>query len=376
MGGALGKETTARLIMVYQNDEETAAKRLVAFYVGSCKLTSNRLLLLPVGDSKDAYWEIDKWAHKRNWTIKADALKFLSPIPLARRLTVGGATTTMAASVLDETQTGIRANWQQVNPNENSYWASRIDEFLGRRGIHRANQYVIVWIRFSGKAGGAHAELDDSWTGLGQVVHELLKTPTLNIIVVGKPRDNKDIRDKIRKHSPGDADNARLSVWGEYWKMESKELIDGKEDVMGKNRAAEYGIFLRMIDKSWSCKLVHLGMRSGAMDAAALLGMKTLFLENFENKQIKRTEKWTGADNTNPLYQRIPVSQMPTWTARTMIHGYKKVVRADDTPAYKPEQLTPDSDAYNEFMGMKAVMRGYSTDDLALIVSAVNNAVK
>ena len=376
VGGALAKETTARLILVYQNDEEAATKRLVAFYVGSCKLTADRLLLLTVADSKKAYFEIDKWAHKPNWRLKPDTLKFLAPIPKSRRMTVGGATTTMAASVLDTTKTGVRASWENVNPNENAYWAMRIDEFLGRRGIHRGRHYVIVWIRFSGKAGGAHAELDDSWTGLAQVVHELLKNNEINIIVVGKPRDNKDIKTKIQKHSPEDANNARLNLWGEYWKMESKELIEGKEDVMGTNRAAEYGIFLRMLDKSWGCKLVHLGMRSGAMDAAALLGMKTLFIENAENKQIKRTTKWTGGGNTNPLYQRVPVQQMPTWTARTMIHGFSKVDKTDATPAYKPEQLLPDSDAAQQVTDRTAVVRGYSQSDLALIVNSVTNALK
>lgn len=375
VGGALAKETTARLILVYQNDEEAAAKRMVAFYVGSCKLTANRLLLLLVADSKKAYFQIDKWAHKNNWTVKGD-LKFLSPIPRTRRFTVGGATTAMAATVLDTTKSGVRAAWQNVNPNENAYWAMRIDQFLERRGVHRAKHYVIVWIRFSGKAGGAHAELDDSWTGLGQVVHELLKNNEINIVVVGKPRGNKDIREKIRKHSPGDADNARLSVWGEYWKMESRELVDGADDVMGTNRAAEYGIFLRMMDKSWGCKLVHLGMRSGAMDAAALLGMKTLFIENAANKQIARTTKWSGRDNDNPLYQRVPVAQMPTWTARTMIHDYAAVPKTDTTAAYKPEQLTDGTEALKQFQDLKAVMRGYLESDLTLIVTAVTNALK
>nr|BFE97227.1 hypothetical protein GCM10020185_77630 [Pseudomonas brassicacearum subsp. brassicacearum] len=89
---------------------------------------------------------------------------------------------------------------------------------------------------------------------------------------------------------------------------------------------------------------MHLGMRSGAMDAAALLGMRTRFIENAGNEQIARTTKWTGATNTNLLYQRIPVAELPTWRARG-----------------REENLV--------------VKRGYLPTDLEMIVASVEGAL-
>jgi hypothetical protein len=238
-----------------------------------------------------------------------------------------------------------------VDPNQNTYWTYRIDKFLTQKGIHKSTNYAILWIRFSGKEGGAHAELDDSWTGLGQVVHALLKEGK-NVVLVGRPRKNKSIVDKMNKHlktldeQKGAVPRDNLKIWGEYWKTESDEL---NTKIIGSTRAAEYAIFLRMTHSNWGCKLVHVGMRSGAMDAAALLGMKTLFVENAGNEQIGRTTKWTGPGNNNPLYKRLDVSEMPTWRARKAIHGY-----------------TDDDE----------VVRGYQDDDLTKIVAQVNLALR
>lgn len=98
---------------------------------------------------------------------------------------------------------------------------------------------------------------------------------------------------------------------------------------------------------------MHLGMRSGAMDAAALLGMRTRFIENAGNQQIARTSKWVGASNSNPLYQRIPVSELSTRTARAMAKHENHV-----TARFKDEEI-----------------KGYLPEDLKLIVDSVEAAL-
>jgi hypothetical protein len=354
VGAALVHDATSRLILLYQADEDAKARALVRFYVVSCKLTTDRLFPVQVANSKVAYQDVnslvDARINAKPLPVLGANLSFLTSIPLGPfLLPVGGATTNVAACVLQgDSQGVIRKEWGSVDPNRNSYWAYRVDKYLNGK-VTKGQKYVILWTRFSGKDGGAHPELDDSWTGIGQVIHELLKA-NQNVIVVGRPRTGKDIPTKINEHLDAldEAEavpRARMQIWGEYWK---KEGGDPNKKIIGPSRAAEYAIFLRMISNDWNCRLVHLGMRSGAMDAAALLGMRTLFIEDKNNQQIGRTTKWTGAGNNNPLYQRIDVDELPTWTARTMKHGH-----------------TEDDD----------IVRGYGDADLKKIIDKVQTAL-
>ncbi|NWD68964.1 hypothetical protein HX870_15295 [Pseudomonas gingeri] len=367
VGAALKLEPTSRLILLYSDAEENAAKRLVGFYGTSCGLTAARLLLVKVADTKAACLAcsgvVDARVSKVPPAIALPALTFLGGMPTiggTKLCPVGGATTDVAASIMSGDGRGNVAKWDNVDPNGNSYWRYRVDKFLSAKNIAKTQKYVIVWTRFSGKDGGAHAELDDSWTGLGQVCHALLKKD-LNVIVVGKPRNDRDLNTKLTEHltaldtKDGAVARAKLQVWGEYWKQE-----DGgpNRKIIGPSRAAEYAIFLRMTQDAWGCKLVHLGMRSGAMDAAALLGMRTRFIENAGNQQIARTTKWTGGSNDNALYQRIAVSELSTRRARMMGNGtFNKAAHAEGT------------------LDKSGVARGYKASDVTMIVSSVETAL-
>ncbi len=353
VGAALTHDPQSRLILLYQLGEETAARRLLKFYGASCRLTSDRLLLVQVPDSKSACKAcgtvVDHRIKNEPCKISVVELQFLEGINRGAILCpVGRATTDVAASVLKPNATGMLVPWDNVDPNTNRYWAYRIDKFLWKQGVEKFKDYVIVWTRFSGKDGGAHPELDDSWTGLGQVCRGLLERG-VRVIVVGRPRFNKDIKEKMATHlnrldaEQGAVNRTHLQIWGEYWKNDEGAP---RQDTIGPHRAAEYGIFLRMISKEWSCRLVHLGMRSGAMDAAALLGMRTRFIEDEHNQQIGRTTKWTGEDNANRLYQRIPVKELPTWRARKDVY----------------QQQSPEP------------QRGYLKADLELILASVMSA--
>lgn len=367
VGAALKLEPTSRLILLYSDAEENAAKRLVGFYGTSCGLTTARLLLVKVADTKAACLAcsgvVDARISKVPPAIALPALTFLAGMLTTggtKLCPVGGATTDVAASIMSGDGRGNVAKWDNVDPNGNSYWRYRVDEFLNAKNIVKTQKYVIVWTRFSGKDGGAHAELDDSWTGLGQVCHALLKKD-LNVIVVGKPRNGCDLNAKLTKHlnelddTDGLVARAKLQVWGEYWKQEGG---GPNREIIGPSRAAEYAIFLRMTQDTWGCKLVHLGMRSGAMDAAALLGMRTRFIENFDNQQIARTTKWTGESNNNALYQRIAVSELSTRRARMMGNGtFDKTAHAQNT------------------LNKVGVAQGYKASDVTIIVSSVETAL-
>ncbi|GAB2915355.1 hypothetical protein GCM10027093_62480 [Paraburkholderia jirisanensis] len=319
VGAALAHDATSRLILFFSENEIAAAKRLVTFYAASCGVPASRLLPVQVDSSRAACdtceGVVDARINSLAYPTIADAkLQFLTSIPrkLAMLCPVGGATTTVAASVLVGDGKENIAKWANVDPNKNRYWGYRIDKFLNRKGVEKDQKYVIVWTRFSGADGGAHPELDDTWTGLIQVCDALLKK-RLNVIVVGRPRSNTTIERELGvpvaecMRAVGAGAVGTFDIWGEYWKLENGSP---NKKIIGPNRAAEYAIFLRMCGEVWNCGIVHLGMRSGAMDAAALLGMRTRFIEDVGNRQIARTTKWTGDDNSNALYQRIPVKEL------------------------------------------------------------------
>ena len=362
VGAALTRETTSRLMLFYTDDDKQtkSAKALVKFYGSACKLTKERLLPVKVTDSRQAYKDCSSLVDYRinGGTVPSftdTSLDFLKSIPTTRTrlFAVGGATSQVAGCIGDATAIKDFIDKWNVDPSKNVYWAARIDDYLKAKDVQTKTSYAIMWTRFSGKGGGAHPELDDSYKGLVQVIHGLLGK-SLNVIVVGMQRENKPVKDKLDKHWP-DLDKTNgtvartdknLILFGEYWKSDTGQA---RSEITGPHRAAECALFIRMTQSAWDCKIVHLGMRSGAMDAAALLGMKTLFIEDSSNPQIARTQKWTGSGNTNPVYQRVPVAALPSQAAREK----------------KAEGKTPTS-----------ADRGYSTEDVKLIVERVEAAIK
>ncbi len=357
VGAALTKDKTARLILFFQDDQENAARRLVKFYAFSCGLTRQRLLPVRGASSKTAYATCDqfhRWKRNIEGVAKPSlgALAFLDNINANSSMwAVGGATTAIAEQGLSMDHKGnLEKEWAFVDPNNNYYWTFHIDHFLTAKGVEQRKKYVIMWMRFSGKGGGAHPELDDTWTQLAQVAHALLIAGR-NVVVVGAPSANENVERQFEdglkafdESTSNVASRANLKIWGDYWKTDARELKDGfgkAADIRGATRAAEYAIFLRMQNVSWGCRLVHLGMRSGAMDAAALLGMPVVFIENAGNPQIERTKKWTGADNRNLLYRRASVSELPNWTPRTNKDGRVVGYDAVDGPekGYKDEDV-------------------------------------
>jgi hypothetical protein len=340
VGAALAHTATSRLILLYSAAEANAAKRLVTFYAASCGVHSSRILPVEVDDSRVACDTCENVVDARinslaSPTIADAKLQFLNSIPRKRAMLcpVGGATTSVAAAVLEGDGKGNISKWANVDPNTNRYWAYRIDKFLNLKRVSKGEKYVIVWTRFSGADGGAHPELDDTWSSLIQVCHALMRK-RLNVIVVGRPRSNTTIENDLgvplaeRIRNAGAEVLGSFQIWGEYWKLDNG---NPNKKIIGPNRAAEYAIFLRMCSEQWNCRIVHLGMRSGAMDAAALLGMRTRFIENVDNAQIKRTTKWTGDTNANMLYQRVPVAHLASRRATYTAEDADLIVNSVET---------------------------------------------
>lgn len=354
VGGALRLDSKTRALIIYDDNTENAAKRLLDFYLKQCDAI--RILAVKVNDAKAEYKAFGETPN--NMTLagikSTQHVFFQSP---------GGATKLVGDQLSSKWgNSPLRGDWI----SKELWHVKRIDRFLELKNVAKNNRYVVVWTRFSGKgatvgaAAGAHPELDSSYAMLRQVISQRANF-NRKIIVVGPDRRNK---------LGTLTSDSNVSIWGEYYR-------DPKWP-KGTDRAMEYGVFTRMQEDPWNNDVVHLGMRSGAMDAAALLNMKTYFIEDANNQQIDRTKKWTLASNTNDYYKRIDVEYLPTLTGQIMsknpqlsleeVQKVKKVLkyRAGNgpNPGSMPLKITQAADAVGSPWA-----RGFSNTDIQKVVN-------
>jgi hypothetical protein len=359
IGAALKLDSTTRLVILHTKTELEKAKRLLSFYLGQC--SESRILLVEVTNSNDAYRGFPD-DYKTGTKTTPNVLVELAKAPRVLFKSPGGATSIVAAKRKDGWKgDDLRTAW---SPRE-AWHIDEIDKFLTAKAVVKNARYLVLWTRFSGKGAtkggvpGAHPELDIGYNMIRQIVRRRSDFDR-RIVIVGPDRGGK--LDGIATADPN------VTNWGEYY--------IGVTWTQGLDRAGEYGPFVRMADATWGCDIVHLGMRSGAMDAAALLGMRTLFVENADNPQIDRTKKWTGEKNDNPVYERVGVSALPTLTGEIMrkhvtlpysdvlkVKAQVKAMNADSRTAPLRDQGLQN--IANDYVGH---VRGLKTGDLDNLV--------
>ncbi len=169
----------------------------------------------------------------------------------------------------------------------------KLAEFVTRKGFVTGKKYALLWIRFSAKekSGGAHPELDTSVQGVRQI-KEMLKHTGRTPVLVGD-RPGKDI-------TPGTIDMIK------FWDEEPFKEFKGLDTRIAQLRMFEY------MRKS-GIDLLSVGMRSGAMEGPALLGIPTIYVEEIGNEQHERMEKWKGKV---PGWSQLTVGSLPTRTGK------------------------------------------------------------
>ncbi len=190
----------------------------------------------------------------------------------------------------------------------------QLAEFVTKKGFESGKKYALLWIRLSAKekSGGAHAELDTSIQGVRQL-KELLKHTGRRPVLVGD-RPGKDIT----------ADTIDMI---KFWDEEPFKAFKGLSTRIAQLRMFEY------MRKS-GIDLLSIGMRSGAMEGPALLGIPTMYIEELGNKQHERMEKWKGKV---PGWSQVTVRTLPTRTGK----------RYQDEGSYVPGREKAVDDAVN-----------------------------
>lgn len=199
------------------------------------------------------------------------------------------------------------------------------------RDVPPANRYVVLWSRFSGKRGGPHPQHDTSYKGLGQMI-QLAADNKLGVILAGDRSWNAEKRNKP-------VPNEHLVEWDlrEVWATpEWARLV---ASVPGDNRRLLNPRILqlhlldylnrtagRKVDEKWG-GLVHLGMRSGNLEAFALAGHRVFYMEEVNNKERARMELWhtklSGNPDTGPRYDRLLLKEPPTRTGKFIVNAQR-----------------------------------------------------
>ncbi len=357
IGAALRLRDDAAVLIIYDAASKAQAQRLFDFYLKQ----RNGIFAakVEVDDARRRYQQFacDVWADKP--TDQGAALLFELKNAAPRRFSLwgpGGATKLVAETLgsgRGRQPSSLRQHWTPLD----DYRRRKLDAYLTTQNVEAGQRYVVVWTRFSGKGvdrtntvAGAHPELDVSYAMIRQIV---ARSGSFNrkVIIVGPARPGK--LDALATPAGEVA-----AFWGDYYRFLPK--------LPGTDRAAEYGVFVRMEEEPWNCDVVHVGMRSGAMDAAALLNMKTIFVEDRDNAQIERTTKWTGPKNDNPFYQRLDVAALPTVTGR-ILHHYP-TLSLSDVRAVKARIV--ERDAAGREKRQPAPIADQVVDDRAQVVLA------
>jgi hypothetical protein len=256
---------------------------------------------------------------------------------------------------------------------------------LGRKD---STPYLLVWARYSGKIAGHNPAGDSSKAGNRQLIAEVAqKSGRIPITIGHDPVSNVG-------PTPQNLPHAAIHL-GEFWTRTEGGV---KNPFLGMGREAQIN-FYALLRKSTD--VVQLGQKTGGMDGAALVGVRTIYLEDAASESRDRMKKWTdvmphyqgvetelppkrlgkyirdiqAADNATFATAQSMVAQMPGLRRLGMDTHYQDVSSHNSIPAdvtkehkaatwHKPAEAGPPES--------KHYTAGYSRSDLEKIVAKLN----
>ncbi|EIN09112.1 hypothetical protein PUNSTDRAFT_134279 [Punctularia strigosozonata HHB-11173 SS5] len=167
-------------------------------------------------------------------------------------------------------------------------------------------RYLLVWSRFSGGyPNGYNPAGDSSVPGQKQLI-KLGDDPKRIVITIGHGPYNQDF--------PADM-KGKIHL-GEFWTNPT-----GDNPFTAAGRPGQVTFYDLLNTKH---DVIQVGQKTGGMDAAALVGMRTVYIEAKDSHAIQRMEKWT---KTMPWYKSAIVDKAPTALGRLILAEYAKLVK-------------------------------------------------
>lgn len=295
VAAALRLETTLRVLVVNDlTDSGNATKMLQLYKTSVGPLGLARVVSLTVANSRTFYKSLHEPTDPNRTANRAVVFR---QFPALRGVTVniralGRSTEIVSAkfrSGVNPSRDALIAQWQITDFDELG-----LQRYLNRRGLTHGHKYLFLWIRLSGKQGGAHTELDASRFGWQQIINAL---PTDIVPAI--------IGDKF--NTPLTYPRGKLIDLTEFWNDIPFCLYKHVKFVGAEARRSQFALFDYMQRAGY--KLCHLGMRSGVLESVALMGSRVFYMEERGNPQQARIENMAGS---MPNFDRLELSQLPT----------------------------------------------------------------
>jgi hypothetical protein len=275
------------VVILTAKGHDATGKDLYNFYKAAA--TANRVELitanLPPSASKDAaydvvqkrYKEIDNWYHNEK-----DKGKNPAPLWLRERLEKGVRIHSVSfgtgeiGRAYKQDLTGARAlvknYWRLPTNSKGVSLRAAVGNYLIEKGFQPSRAYVFLFA----KRGDPHAEKAHHFTSIltWRILQERIDRETTVIPVATGEDIGLSTRPRMVK----------------FWEDPSWTKIFEGHNLDA--RSAQLGMWCYLAENFKGLSII--GMRSGMIEVPALLGIRTLYLEEAHNQQAARMEKWLG----------------------------------------------------------------------------------
>ncbi|WP_224247383.1 hypothetical protein [Hyalangium gracile] len=221
----------------------------------------------------------------------------------------------------------------------------------------RKKRYAVLWVRFSGKKGGPHPQHDTSYRGLKQLI-TLCQKVGLGVILCGDRAwlDSKKIKlEKLATESKSSTFIDLTEMWERFeWKSSLMTLSVEERLKPIKSRIAQIALLDYLNRRTLG--LVHLGFRSGNLEAYSLIGHRVYYMEEKGNKEAKRMVMWRSnpqkappREFLAPRYDRIVIDLPASRTGKFIVTQLRQPSKTAEGPLrdnmvapWGPKRLDPN----------------------------------
>jgi len=302
IASALRVNNRLGVVVLAAKGHTTAGTELYNFYKAAATVNRVELLILdlPLNSAREAAFDVVQKAYKQidNWYHNQKDKKN-NPAPTWIRTAIGGGVHIHSATYgTGEIGRAFTTNASQTRRLLQQYWhlpdntrgtglLTAVKRYLTEKGFQPKRAYVFLFA----KKGDARAEKAHHFTSIltWRILQERIQRETTVIPVA----TGDDI---------GLSSNPRMV---KFWDDPAWQKIFEGHPI--DSRSAQLGMWCYLAENYKGVSMI--GMRSGMIEVPALLGIRTLYLEEAHNQQAKRMEKWLGGKV--PGFERQIVDRPP-----------------------------------------------------------------
>jgi hypothetical protein len=237
------------------------------------------------------------------------------------------------------------ASGNQKQKSDNIRKAFSVDNYLGNKAIQSflesklgcsldnfaKRRILVLWSRFTGKKGEYHPEHDTSFHGIAQMAWMAAELGYYVIIAGDKPILHENVINQFQRKRRFDEIVAEIDHY--YGEMRCYNLTEFWTEPQWKflssgKRMMQFKIYELL---HLNCDVRHLGMRSGNLEALALLGYFVRYMEEEKSYGGERMVAWHG---TSIGYERILLHEPPTRVGKFIHHKVKAKASQASVPPY------------------------------------------